>query len=87
MTTKELKLRPNIEEHDIQVKVRSAKRFFEDGDKVRFMIQFRGREAEHKEFGWALINRIKQELADFGKIESEARQEGSAIIMIMGPAK
>ena len=87
VTTKELKLRPNIEEHDIQVKVRSAKRFFEDGHKVRFMIQFRGREAEHKEFGWALINRVKQELADFGKIESEARQEGSAIIMIMGPAK
>lgn len=85
--TKELKLRPNIEEHDIQVKLRSAKRFFEDGDKVRFMIQFRGREAEHKEFGWAIINRIKQELADFGKIESDARQEGSAIIMIMGPAK
>ena len=85
--TKELKLRPNIEEHDIQVKLRSAKRFFEDGDKVRFIIQFRGREAEHKEFGWALINRIKQELINDGKIESDARQEGSSIFMIMGPAK
>ncbi len=85
--TKELKLRPNIEEHDIQVKLRSAKRFFEDGDKVRFILQFRGREAEHKEFGWALIRRIKEELSAVGKIEMDARQEGSAIVMIMTSAK
>ena len=81
--TKELKFRPNIEEHDIQVKLRNAKRFFEEGDKVRFSLQFRGRENEHKEIGWALINRIKNELAEFGKIESDARSEGSSIIMIM----
>ena len=48
VTTKELKLRPNIEEHDIQVKLRSARRFFEEGDKVRFTMQFRGREADRK---------------------------------------
>lgn len=87
VTTKELKLRPNIEEHDIQVKLRSARRFFEDGDKVRFILQFRGREAEHKEFGWAIIRRIKEELADVGKPELDARQEGSSIVMIMVPAK
>ncbi len=81
--TKELKFRPNIEEHDIQVKLRNAKRFFEEGDKVRFSLQFRGRENEHKEIGWALINRIKSELLEFGKIESDARSEGSSIIMIM----
>jgi translation initiation factor IF-3 len=85
--TKELKLRPNIEEHDIQVKLRNARRFFEEGDKVRFTLQFRGREAEHKEFGWAIINRIKQELVGDGKIEMDARQEGSSIIMIMSSAK
>jgi len=85
--TKELKFRPNIEEHDIQVKLRNAKRFFEDGDKVRFTLQFRGRENEHKEIGWALINRIKQELQDDGKVEMDARSEGSSIIMIMVPAK
>lgn len=83
--TKELKFRPNIEEHDIQVKLRSAKRFFEEGDKVRFSLQFRGRENEHREIGWALINRVKQELAGFGKIESDARAEGNTIIMMMGP--
>lgn len=85
--TKELKIRPNIEEHDIQVKLRSAKRFFEDGDKVRFVMQFRGREAEHKEFGWALIKRIKEELSTFGKIESDARLEGNTIIMVMTSGK
>lgn len=85
--TKELKMRPGIEEHDIQVKLRNAKRFFEEGNKVRFILQFRGREAEHKEFGWTLINRIKQELADCGKIEMDARQEGNSILMIMAPGK
>lgn len=85
--TKELKFRPNIEEHDIQVKLRSAKRFFEEGDKVRFTLQFRGRENEHREIGWALINRIKQELLADGKIEMDARQEGNSIIMIMVSAK
>lgn len=86
VTTKELKLRPGIEEHDIQVKLRSAKRFFEEGDKVRWVLQFRGRENEHREFGWALIKRIKEELAQDGKIEMDARQEGNSIIMIMAPA-
>jgi translation initiation factor IF-3 len=85
--TKELKLRPNIEEHDIQVKLRSARRFFEDGDKVRFTMQFRGREAEHKEIGYAIIRRIKEELSDVGKIEMDARAEGNSVIMIMCPAK
>lgn len=85
--TKELKLRPNIEEHDIQVKLRSARRFFEDGDKVRFIMQFRGREAEHKEIGFAIIRRIKEELADVGKIEMDARSEGNSVVMIMSAAK
>lgn len=81
--TKELKFRPNIEEHDIQTKLRNAKRFFEDGDKVRFSLQFRGRENEHREIGWALIKRVKEELLPFGKIESDARAEGNTIIMVM----
>jgi translation initiation factor IF-3 len=85
--TKELKLRPNIEEHDIQVKLRSARRFFEDGDKVRFTMQFRGREAEHKEIGYAIIRRIKEELSDVGKIEMDVRAEGNSVIMIMSAAK
>ncbi len=85
--TKELKFRPNIEEHDIQTKLRNAKRFFEDGDKVRFSLQFRGRENEHREIGWAIIKRIKEELLPFGKIESDARAEGNTIIMVMTGVK
>jgi translation initiation factor IF-3 len=87
VVTKELKMRPNIEEHDIQVKLRSARRFFEDGDKVRFVMQFRGREAEHKEIGYAIIRRIKEELSDVGKIEMDARSEGNSVVMIMVAAK
>ncbi len=81
--TKEVKFRPNIEEHDVQTKLRNARRFFEDGDKVRFSLQFRGRENEHRDIGWALIKRIKEELIPYGKIESDARAEGNTIIMIM----
>lgn len=83
VVTKEVKFRPNIEEHDIQTKLRNAKRFFEDGDKVRFSLQFRGRENEHREIGWALIKRVKEELLPYGKIESDARAEGNTIIMVM----
>jgi translation initiation factor IF-3 len=85
--TKELKMRPGIEEHDIQVKLRSAKKFLEEGDKVRFTLQFRGREGEHKEVGYALLNRIKAELVGLGKVEMEPRTEGNAIIMIMSSGK
>lgn len=87
VVTKEVKFRPNIEEHDIQTKLRNAKRFFEEGDKVRFSLQFRGRENEHREIGWAIIKRVKEEMAPFGKIESDARAEGNTIIMIMSAAK
>lgn len=83
--TKELKFKPNIEENDIQVKMRNARRFFDEGDKVRISMFFRGRQAEHKEIGWAIINRVKAELMEFGKVEMDARQEGNAIILIMGP--
>ena len=83
--TKELKFRPNIEEHDIQVKVRNAIRFLEDGNKVRISMFFRGRQNEHKEIGWEIINSVKSDLEEHGKVELDAKQEGSAIIMIWGP--
>jgi translation initiation factor IF-3 len=83
--TKELKVRPNIEEHDFQVKVRSAKRFIEEGDKVRFTLQFRGREFEHKEIGMAVFRRLRDEVALFSKIEQEPKFEGGQVIMIAIP--
>ncbi len=83
--TKELKIRPNIEEHDFQVKIRSAKRFIDEGDKVRFSLQFRGREFEHKEIGVAVMARVRGELAEYAKIEQEPRFEGGQVIMIVVP--
>ena len=82
---KELKIRPNIEEHDFQVKVRSAKRFIDDGDKVRFTLQFRGREFEHKELGIAVLRRMRDELVEYAKIEQEPRFEGGQVVMIVVP--
>jgi translation initiation factor IF-3 len=83
--TKELKIRPNIEEHDFQVKIRSAKRFLDEGDKVRFSMQFRGREFEHKEIGMAVLMRARNELAEYAKIEQEPRFEGGQVIMMIVP--
>lgn len=83
--TKELKFRPNIEEHDIQVKLKNAKRFFEDGNKVRIILQFRGRENEHREIGYGIMKRVKEELVLHGKVESDIRAEGNSILLIMGP--
>ena len=83
--TKELKFRPGIEEHDIQVKLKNARRFFEEGNKVRFILQFRGRENEHREIGYAVMKRVKEELSLYGKIESDLKAEGNSILLIMGP--
>ncbi len=83
--TKELKIRPNIEEHDFQVKIRSAKRFIDEGDKVRFSMQFRGREFEHKEIGMAVLHRVRTEMADYAKIEQEPKFEGGQVIMMIVP--
>ena len=83
--TKELKIRPNIEDHDFQVKVRSAKRFIDEGDKVRFTLQFRGREFEHRELGFAVLNRMREELVDYARIEQEPKFEGGQVVMLIVP--
>ena len=83
--TKELKIRPNIEDHDFQVKVRSAKRFLDDGDKVRFTLQFRGREFEHRELGLAVLHRMRDELVDYARIEQEPKFEGGQVVMFVVP--
>lgn len=85
VVTKEVKIRPNIEEHDFQVKVRNAKRFIEEGDKVRFSMQFRGREFEHKEIGLAVLGRAREEMALVAKIEQEPRFEGGQCVMMVVP--
>ena len=82
---KEIKMRPNIDTHDYEVKMRSVKRFFEEGDKVKLTMRFRGREMAHQELGVKLLDRVKDETADFAKVESEPRLEGRQMTMVLAP--
>lgn len=82
---KEIKLRPGIDKHDYDVKVRSMQRFFEEGDKVKVTLRFRGREMAHQELGYKLLNRIKEDMATVAKVEAEPMSEGRQIVMIMAP--
>jgi translation initiation factor IF-3 len=82
---KEVKFRPMIDDHDYQVKMRSIARFFEEGDKVKITLRFRGREMAHMELGSKLLDRIKEDTAQLAKVESEARFEGRQMVMILAP--
>ena len=82
---KELKLRPNIDTHDYDVKMKNAKRFLEDGDKVKITMRFRGREMAHTGIAMEVLNRVKEELNGLCKVEMEPRLEGRQMIMILNP--
>ena len=82
---KEIKMRPMIDDHDYDVKMRAIKRFFEEGDKVKITLRFRGREMAHQELGQQLLNRVKQDTAEIAKVESEPRFEGRQIVMVLAP--
>lgn len=82
---KEVKIRPGIEDHDFKVKIKASRRFLENGDKVKVTMRFRGREMAHQDIGMAVLDRMKEELADLSKIELDAKLEGRQIIMILTP--
>ena len=82
---KEVKFRPMIDEHDYSVKMRSMHRFFEEGDKVKVTLRFRGREMAHQELGTRLLNRVKDDLAERVKVEMEPRFEGRQVVMVLAP--
>ena len=82
---KEIKLRPNIDDHDYDVKMRATKRFLEEGDKVKVTLRFRGREMAHVELGHRLLNRVKADFEGEAKVESEPRSEGRQIVMVLAP--
>ena len=82
---KEIKFRPMIDDHDYDVKMRSMQRFFEEGDKVKVTLRFRGREMAHMELGNQLLDRIKQDTTKISKVESEGRLEGRQMVMILAP--
>jgi translation initiation factor IF-3 len=82
---KEIKMRPNIDDHDYEVKMKAVRRFFEEGDKVKLTLRFRGREMAHMELGMELLNRVREELAVIAKVEAEPRLEGRQMQMVLAP--
>jgi len=84
---KEIKIRPNIEEHDYQVKLRKIREFLEKGYKVRLIILFKGRQLIYNEWGDKLLERILQDISDLGTAEKKGQQVGSSLITMLVPGK
>jgi translation initiation factor IF-3 len=82
---KEIKMRPSIDDHDYDVKMRSIKRFFDEGDKVKVTLRFRGRELSHQELGWQVLQRVKSDTEPIAKVEAEPRMEGRQMVMVLAP--
>ncbi|HBX35895.1 translation initiation factor IF-3 [Pseudohongiella sp. SYSU M77423] len=84
---KEIKFRPGTEEGDYQVKLRNLIRFLSDGDKAKVSLRFRGREMAHQHLGLELLNRIRQDLEEYGQVEQEPKMEGRQAVMVLAPSK
>lgn len=82
---KEIKVRPNIDDHDYDVKMRAAKGFIEEGDKVKVTLRFRGREMAHQDLGVKVLERIRTELGELVKVEQMPRLENRQMIMVLAP--
>ncbi|AEV35516.1 Translation initiation factor 3 [Pseudovibrio sp. FO-BEG1] len=82
---KEIKMRPNIDTHDYEVKMRNMMRFFESGDKVKVTLRFRGREMAHQDLGMKLLLKVKEETQDIAKVESHPKLEGRQMMMVLAP--
>src|SRR5579871_5935417 len=82
---KEIKLRPSIDDHDYDVKLRSMVKFLEEGDKVKVTMRFRGRELAHQELGMDVLVRVRDNLQDIAKVEQMPRMEGRQMTMVMSP--
>ena len=82
---KEIKLRPTIDIHDYEVKMKSARRFLGEGDKVKVTLRFRGREMAHPELGVKVLDRVRDELDPIAKVEQSPRFEGRQMIMVIAP--
>ena len=82
---KEIKMRPNIDDHDYDVKVRNVNRFIEDGDKVKVTLRFRGRELSHQQLGMDLLRRVQADVEEIAKVEAYPRMEGRQMLMVLAP--
>ncbi|MQU71421.1 translation initiation factor IF-3 [Sinorhizobium meliloti] len=82
---KEIKMRPNIDTHDYEVKMKAMNRFFEEGDKVKVTLKFRGREMAHQELGMKLLMQVKDDTQEIAKVEAEPKLEGRQMMMVLAP--
>ncbi|MET3725153.1 translation initiation factor IF-3 [Sphingomonas trueperi] len=82
---KEIKMRPNIDDHDYDVKMRNVLKFIGEGDKVKITLRFRGRELSHGQLGMQLLQRVQQDAAEVAKVESYPRMEGRQMLMVLSP--
>ena len=82
---KEIKMRPGIEQHDYDVKMRTMKRFLDDGDKVKVTLRFRGRELAHQELGMRVLERVQTDLEEESKVEQFPKMEGRQMTMVIAP--
>ncbi len=82
---KEIKMRPNIDDHDYDVKMRSVLRFIDEGDKVKVTLRFRGREMAHQQLGMDLLRRVQDDIAEVAKVEAWPRLEGRQMLMVVAP--
>ncbi|MEO0327892.1 MAG: translation initiation factor IF-3 [Pseudomonadota bacterium] len=84
---KEIKMRPNIDTHDYDVKMRAIEKFLGEGDKVKVTLRFRGREMAHQELGMDLLARVRDQIAEISKVEAEPKLEGRQMMMVVAPVK
>ena len=82
---KEVKMRPNIDTHDYDVKMRNVQRFIEHGDKVKVTLRFRGRELSHQQLGMDLLRRVQDDVVEIAKVEAYPRMEGRQMLMVLSP--
>jgi translation initiation factor IF-3 len=82
---KEIKMRPNIDDHDYDVKMRAIHKFIGEGDKVKVTLRFRGRELSHQQLGMDLLRRVQEDVAEVAKIEAYPRMEGRQMLMVLSP--
>ena len=87
VVVKEMKFRPKIDAHDYDTKMKSVHRFFEEGDKVKVTLRFRGREMAHQDIGVRMLERLKQDLEPYGQVEQFPKVEGRQMVMVLAPVK
>lgn len=85
ISVKEIQLKPKIDTNDFKIKLQKSRKFLETGDKVKFTMRFRGREAEHPEFGQKVLDNYKEELSDIAELESTSKPDGRSITMVLAP--